>query len=145
MKNAVIFFDGCCVLCNRFLSFASKRDTDNSLVFSPLDSELAKSLLKDPTKLDSVLVFNNGNILDKSDAVIFILKKLQQPWPSLGGVLKIVPRVLRDAGYKIVANLRYRVFGRYNSCPLEPGRNDKRVIFTIDEYGAYRIKRDKIN
>ena len=36
----------------------------------------------------------------------------------MGRLLQLIPRTLRDYGYRVVARNRYRVFGRYDSCPL---------------------------
>ena len=39
-------------------------------------------------------------------------------WRVAGALLRIVPRAVRDWGYGVVARYRYRVFGRYDVCPL---------------------------
>lgn len=39
-------------------------------------------------------------------------------WRMMGWVLQLIPRVLRDWGYRVVARNRYRVFGRYDTCPV---------------------------
>lgn len=86
-------------------------------------------------------------VLPRSDAVVFILRQLgaaelgsarpglrpgptqSEParatptpgttfWRMMGRLLQLIPRTLRDYGYRVVARNRYRVFGRYDSCPL---------------------------
>jgi len=39
-------------------------------------------------------------------------------WRVTAKLLQIVPRALREWGYKMVARKRYRIFGRYDTCPL---------------------------
>jgi hypothetical protein len=39
-------------------------------------------------------------------------------WRWLGSMLRFVPRKLREWGYGVVARNRYRIFGRYDSCPV---------------------------
>ena len=39
-------------------------------------------------------------------------------WSWLGSMLRFVPRKLREWGYGVVARNRYRIFGRYDSCPV---------------------------
>lgn len=56
--------------------------------------------------------------LMRSEAVLALLAELPQPWPALGGMLRLVPRPLRDLGYRLVARMRYRIGGRLASCPL---------------------------
>jgi len=96
-------------------------------------------------------------LLPRSDAVIFILRQLGaaelrsarpglRPGPTLakstpetsthgtsfwrliGRLLQLVPRPLRDWGYGIVARNRYRVFGRYNTCPLPTEETRRRFL-----------------
>jgi predicted DCC family thiol-disulfide oxidoreductase YuxK len=83
------------------------------------------------------------SLLARSEAAIFILRHLGaaelrsagQPgaavptqagtlpsgsgvWRVLGFLLRIIPRRVRDWGYGVVARNRYRIFGRYDSCPV---------------------------
>ncbi len=39
-------------------------------------------------------------------------------WRLAAFLLQLVPRPLRDSGYRIVAHNRYRIFGRYDTCPM---------------------------
>jgi predicted DCC family thiol-disulfide oxidoreductase YuxK len=39
-------------------------------------------------------------------------------WRLLGLLLQVGPRRVRDWGYGMVARNRYRIFGRYDSCPV---------------------------
>jgi predicted DCC family thiol-disulfide oxidoreductase YuxK len=39
-------------------------------------------------------------------------------WRVAGALLLVVPRTVRDWGYGVIARNRYRVFGRYDVCPL---------------------------
>jgi len=39
-------------------------------------------------------------------------------WRLAGRLLQLVPRLLRDWGYRVVARNRYRIFGRYDTCPV---------------------------
>ena len=53
-----------------------------------------------------------------------IARHLGGTWAVLAAVGRIVPAVLRDALYNAVARTRYRVFGRYDACPL-PAPEDR--------------------
>jgi predicted DCC family thiol-disulfide oxidoreductase YuxK len=39
-------------------------------------------------------------------------------WRFAGLLLQLVPRRVRDWGYRMVARKRYRIFGRYDACPV---------------------------
>ncbi|MFR0656769.1 DCC1-like thiol-disulfide oxidoreductase family protein, partial [Pantoea sp. SIMBA_079] len=54
-----------------------------------------------------------------SDGVIEVLRRLGGLW-RLAVVLRVLPRGLRDAGYRLLARSRYRLFGRRASCMLPP-------------------------
>ncbi len=58
--------------------------------------------------------------LTRSEAVLACLGELDPPWPQIAAVVRLVPRPLRDLGYRVVARLRYRLAPRLESCPLPP-------------------------
>ena len=64
----------------------------------------------------------------RSDAVAAALQRLSAPWRLVGKALKLVPRPLRDWGYGIVARFRYRLFGRYDMCPVPPPEQRSRLL-----------------
>ena len=42
--------------------------------------------------------------------------------------VELVPLPLRDWGYGMVARFRYRVFGRYDTCPIPPPEQRSRLL-----------------
>ena len=52
-----------------------------------------------------------------TDAIVRVLSGLGGPW-RVAAVLRLVPRSLRDIGYRVVARNRYRWFGRSTHCML---------------------------
>ncbi len=119
-KDAIIFFDGVCNLCNEAINFIIDRDRKGFFKFAPLQSEFAKKTLKnskiDPAKLDSIVLFEpTGNISVKSVAALRIARKLNGAWPLLYGFI-IIPKFIRDAVYNLIANNRYKLFGRTDQC-----------------------------
>jgi predicted DCC family thiol-disulfide oxidoreductase YuxK len=64
----------------------------------------------------------------RSDAVAVALQLLGGVWRVLGKTLALLPRPLRDWGYGIVARFRYRLFGRYDTCPLPPPEQRSRLL-----------------
>jgi predicted DCC family thiol-disulfide oxidoreductase YuxK len=117
----VILFDGVCNLCNGAVQFIIKRDHDNQFLFASLQSSVAKQLLGEfdirTDDLYSIIVIHNGKLYDKSDALIVIARHLPRPWSTLT-IFRFLPIFLRDGIYKMVANNRYRIFGRQDSCML---------------------------
>jgi predicted DCC family thiol-disulfide oxidoreductase YuxK len=115
----IIFFDGVCNLCNAFVDFLIKRDKDQNFFFAPLQGETARRKLPEgqPASLSSVVLWNQGEILEKSDAALMILQQLGGLW-WLMRVFWVVPSFLRDLVYDFVAANRYRFFGKRETCRL---------------------------
>lgn len=127
MPHPILLYDGVCGLCNRLVQFILRRDPTAIFRFAALQSPFAARILTrhgaNPADLDTVYVVINcdetgESLFPRSDAVLFVLKQLGGFWRLAAIVLQPVPRPLRDWGYRIVARTRYRIFGRYETCPL---------------------------
>ena len=125
-SNTIILYDGVCGLCNRLVQFILKRDRHDHFRFASLQSDWSGALLRrhhlDPNDLDTVYVVVDfaqpaERLLARSDAILFLLRELGGVW-TFASWGKILPRILRDGMYKLVARNRYRVFGKYDSCML---------------------------
>jgi predicted DCC family thiol-disulfide oxidoreductase YuxK len=125
-SKPIVLYDGVCGLCNRLNHFLLKRDRHDRFRFASLQSEFAANLLErhgaDSKDLNTVYVaLENGQLgerlLARSDAIIYLLTQLPGIW-RLAAAGRVLPRVLRDGLYKIVARNRYRVFGKHDSCML---------------------------
>jgi predicted DCC family thiol-disulfide oxidoreductase YuxK len=132
----IILYDGVCALCHRLNRFVLARDPAGRFRFAALQSALAGEILtrhgRDPRDLDTLyLVLDHGRpderLLRKSDAALWILRDLGGPWRA-AGALRAVPRWMRDLGYDLVARTRYRLFGRYDTCPLPDPRHRARFL-----------------
>lgn len=116
----ILFYDGHCGLCHACVKFVLKHDIRQSFQFAPLQGELAKTRL--PAGLPDTMVVetDDGALLMRSSAWIYILQRLDGSWKLAATGLAIIPRPVRDAGYRIIAYGR-RVFGRPDlTCPVLP-------------------------
>jgi len=68
-------------------------------------------------------------LLSKSEAVVTILEQLHgcRFWATF---MRILPTALTDFGYDLIAKNRYRIFGRYEACPL-PGAGERERFIQI--------------
>ena len=133
-SNPIVLYDGVCGLCNRLNQFLLKHDPHDRFRFASLQSNFAAAILlrhgANPSDLDTVYtVIDYGQpterLLARSDAILYLLKQLDGIW-KVGNVGRLLPRVLRDGIYNIVARNRYRVFGKHESCMLpDPKHRDK--------------------
>lgn len=124
-----IFYDGHCGLCHGWVLFVLAREPgrDYHFRFAPLQSDaFDKALIEldvERSSLpDSIIVCTaDGELLQKSSAVLHILKKLGGFWRFLAFIGWLCPRFLRDFIYDLVARVRYKLFGQpEESCPIIP-------------------------
>jgi predicted DCC family thiol-disulfide oxidoreductase YuxK len=124
--GGLILYDGVCALCNGSVTFLLNRDSRGIFQFAQLQGETAKTILarhgQSGTALDSIAyVRHHGTddetIYRKSDGVLMALYDLGGVWGLLSYAW-YVPRFLRDAIYDAVAAVRYRLFGKYDQCPM---------------------------
>ncbi len=128
--DGVILYDGVCVLCSGWMRFVLRRDVERLFRFTPIQSEygraLALALNIDPGDPDTNAVVWRGMAYRRSDAALTVVAQLAGwGWVRF---LRIVPRVLRDAIYRLVARTRYRVWGRHQACDLGGADYASRVI-----------------
>ena len=126
----IVFFDGVCAFCSSSIDFFMRRDRHGRLKFAPLQGETAAATLpgSDRDDLDSMVYLLNDRRYRKSSAVVQILKQLGGVWLLLAGLLWIIPKPIRDLGYSIVAKVRYRIFGKKESCRLPTPEERGRVL-----------------
>ena len=130
MSKAIFLYDGVCGLCNRGVQFILRHDAKGSFRFASLQSQFAQRALArhqlNAADLDTVyVVVDSGGdeaLLARSDAVLFVMREIGGIWRAGAAVLGWLPRRLRDWAYDLVARNRYRVFGRYDTCPV-PSEN----------------------
>ncbi|QYJ81227.1 thiol-disulfide oxidoreductase DCC family protein [Shewanella aegiceratis] len=118
----LVIFDGSCNLCHGAVRFIVRRDRREHFKFASIQSETAQRLLADRgieidlEDLSSFYLLDEQGVLAQSEAALAVASKLDGLWPLLR-VLKVLPRGLRDWGYRQIANRRYRLFGR-RACAL---------------------------
>ena len=127
----IVLFDGVCHLCDGAVRFIIKRERTSELKFAPLQSDSGKSLLEKygyPSDyLDGLILIENNRAHDRSSACLRIAGKLNFPWRLLFPLL-IIPKPLRDFIYGIIASVRYRWFGKKESCSLPQGEDQARFL-----------------
>ncbi len=117
--KTIVYFDGVCGLCNASVNFLIVRDREGRLHYAPLQGATALSLpIEDRESLNSLVVATPQGLLRRSDGVVYLLKQLPGVWPMVGRLLGLIPRFLRDFGYRVVSRYRYRLFGKHDTCRL---------------------------
>jgi predicted DCC family thiol-disulfide oxidoreductase YuxK len=140
--RALLLYDGVCGLCNGVVKLLLRHDKLDKLRYAPMQSALGREILARVGEhsfpdgvvlitdvLSSDVLSSKKRLYRRSDAVAAALQLLDtQPWRLLGKALALVPRPLREWGYGIVGRLRYRVFGRYTTCPVPLPNQRSRLL-----------------
>jgi predicted DCC family thiol-disulfide oxidoreductase YuxK len=132
-RRPVLLYDGVCALCNGVVRFVLRHDRAGAFLFAALQSGTARDLLRESPALDGVVLVIDAMVPEqrvyrRSDAVAQVLRMLGGPWKILGGMLAVVPRGVREVGYGAVARVRYRLFGRYEVCPIPRPQDRERFV-----------------
>ena len=121
-KKDIVVFDGVCVLCNRFFNWLIKNDKDKKFMYTNFQSDFSKKNNLKLKDINSVAVIKtNGEKIYKVQAVYYILKKIDRYF-IVQILLKLLPLFLTNICYDLIANFRYRIFGKYETCII-PNEN----------------------
>lgn len=129
-ERPIIFFDGVCGVCNAFVDAFLRLDRRRAFLFAPIQGETAQQLLPPLPEHPgawSIVYLDERGTFERSDACIEIAKRLGGTW-ALVGCLRIVPRILRDGIYGLVARNRYRLFGKRETCRVPTREEQARFL-----------------
>jgi predicted DCC family thiol-disulfide oxidoreductase YuxK len=136
LPPATVFFDGICGFCDREVRWLLHRDPDGRLHYAPLQGETAAAVRAAipgsiPEEL-ATMVFVERDAAGlrfsyRSDAAMRILARSgASPWTLR--LLRLVPRPLRELGYRIIARIRYRVWGKLDECRVPQPEQRERFL-----------------
>ncbi|CAN1249833.1 DCC family protein At1g52590, chloroplastic [Linum perenne] len=121
-SRPIMLFDGVCNLCNGGVRFVRQNDRNRRIRYEALQSESGRKLLRRsgraPDDISSVVLVEKDRSYIKSEAVLKIMEYIDLPFPQLALFLQFVPLFLRDFVYDNVADNRYNIFGRSESCEM---------------------------
>lgn len=127
----IVFYDVVCGLCNALVVFLLKYERNNNMSYCSLQSEFAKSFLKDfnvPMSIETIYYFSEGELHNRSDAIKKITRNLKSPFLIISYLLAITPKFLREYFYKVFAKNRYKWFGKKDDCEIPSPKNKERFL-----------------
>ncbi|MBM7662388.1 putative DCC family thiol-disulfide oxidoreductase YuxK [Bacillus mesophilus] len=131
MKNAVVYFDGECNLCNGAIQFLIRQDSSEKLLFASLQSKAGQQLLLsqqlEAEHFESMIFSKGRKIYFKSDAALAICGELGGTFNILR-LFYIIPRPIRDYMYSVIAKNRYKWFGKRDQCMVPTPELRKRFL-----------------
>ncbi|MCB9360112.1 MAG: DUF393 domain-containing protein [Flavobacteriales bacterium] len=125
----IILFDGECNFCSFWVKYVIKRDKKDAFRFTSLQSEKGKELLQQynlQADLSTVVLIKNQTAKTKSSAALHILKDLGGFY-SLGIVLIVIPKFIRDWVYDVIAKNRKKLL-KNESCIFPSDQIKKKFI-----------------
>ncbi len=135
--SALILFDGLCGFCNGAIRLLIRHDRRAQILFAPLQSELAANLLArhglEAARMESVALLIDADtpaqrLFLGPEAVGQALAFAERPWPLLGRLILATPRWLREPVYRAIATIRYRLFGKFATCPIPTAQERSRFL-----------------
>ena len=121
----IVLFDAECLLCHRSLRVLMYLDKKRILKYTSLQGEFRKTLQID-THVDSIVFYDEEKIYYKSTAILKILRSFGGLW-SIVSIFYLIPQIVRDFVYDVIAKHRYAIFGKMEHC-LMP-REDEKELF----------------
>ena len=129
-EKPVIFFDGVCVVCNRFVDFLIRVDVRAEILFSPMQGKTAAkfSLPRSGNPGEWAIAYvDERGIYEGADAVLLVLGRLGGFW-RLPALLIWFPRPVKEFLYGIVSRNRYRLFGKKTACRVPDTEEMERFL-----------------
>jgi len=130
-QRAILFYDGECGMCDRFVQFVLRHDRREYFQFASLQSAPGREQLArlglPPNDLKSVILLEAGQAHLRSTAILRVCRRLAGPWPLLYG-FSFIPKPWRDGVYSLVARNRKRWFKPAAQCPVMPAEWRRRIV-----------------
>lgn len=119
-NHVVVIYDGICGFCNAFIQFILDRKPSKKLKFVSFQSELGMQIVEAyqlSNDLSTIIVIENTKLFLKSRGFFVILKYIESNYKALH-YFKIIPRIITDFFYDIIAKNRYLLMGKVEQCRL---------------------------
>jgi predicted DCC family thiol-disulfide oxidoreductase YuxK len=125
LPDKLVLFDGVCGLCDKTVQFALDHDPKGVLRFATLQGETGAGVIARHPELagvDSVIFVEQlgeaERVHVRSKAVFRMASFLEGGGVKALSIFSILPGFLADAGYNLVASMRYRIFGKLDQCRI---------------------------
>ncbi len=130
----LILFDGVCGWCTGWVRFLITHDSHTRFQFAPLQSPLGQHLLATynlpQDNFSTFVVITPDGHFTKSTAALHIMHHLGGLWRMLY-IFILIPKSLRDRGYDLMAQYRYRLRGTLTTCYRPPQEYQDRFLYDV--------------
>jgi predicted DCC family thiol-disulfide oxidoreductase YuxK len=127
----LVLYDGDCGLCAASVRWILAHERDHDIVFAPLQgstAQLARQRYPEiPASFDSVVYVAAGRAHRRSKAMLYAAEHLRTPW-RWAYAMRWFPAVVLDLAYRVVAALRFRIWGHADACQLVTPEQRRRFL-----------------
>lgn len=130
-NRQLMLYDGVCGLCAKSVRWILHHERDHAIQFAPLQGATAAAMRarfpEIPEKLSTVVYIDGDRVHLRSKAFLYMTKHLRAPWSWLHA-FRWWPAFLGDIGYRVVAALRYKLFGQSDTCEIPSPEHRARFL-----------------
>lgn len=134
--HPTLVFDGDCAFCARSVDFILKRDKKKrTLRFAARTGTAGSDVRVRHPQLADVesmvwveSVDGSERTLTHSSAVLAVMRYLGGIWGALAAIGSLVPRLLRDVVYNVIARVRKKLSGGREVCIVPPAEDRHRFL-----------------
>lgn len=127
----IVVFDAQCLLCSRWVRFLLKHDRRGSFQFASIQGRAGQGLLANAglkvDGLQTLLLVDGDRVWQHTAAILRVLHVLGWPWRA-AWLAWLIPAPVRDGVYRAIAQHRYLLFGRSQTCLLPPAHQSARFL-----------------
>lgn len=126
----ILFFDGHCLLCNKLIDWLMQNTRAHELKFASLQGESAKIFLKGTPYIENIntlIYLKHNQKYEKSTAILMLLADMGGPW-QFTRIFFLLPKIIRDFIYHLVAKNRYHFFKKRSTCRIPTIQEQKRFL-----------------
>ncbi len=131
VPRAILYYDGECGLCDRFVQFVLRHDRREYFQFATLQSEAGREQSRrvglGDTDLKTMVLVEAGKPFVRSTAALRVCRRLTGLWPLFYGLM-LIPKCWRDQAYALIARNRKCWFKARSECPIMPPEWRRRFI-----------------
>lgn len=131
MDAPLLLYDGTCGMCAAAVQWILRHERDHAIRFAPLQGDTAAALRaiypEIPTTISTVVFVTGGRAYLRSKALLHAARHLRAPW-RWAHAARWLPGFALDLGYRAVAAVRYRIWGRADACALVDAEQRRRFL-----------------
>ena len=128
MKKNIVVFDGYCVMCSKYVLWLMQRNKIKNIYFTHFESRFIKDNYPYLKLGNTVFVINeNEEILVRSKAIKHCINQTDLNFISKF-LFNLIPSFILDIFYLVISKIRYKIFGRKQSCSFPNELISERIL-----------------